>query len=216
MTDPKTANGERALLPPSVRESAEVLVTSLEKRRDNCDGPTWTEVEFLTEESAAACDDLRAALSQSPVAEEASDGIFRMIAKAEFALRWDEAAQRARSNEAVTPEFLHWLQDMAPREGVAANIAWNAGVAYALAAHPAQSPAVGERGPLGISTACPYCENKFTILEAAQPPAAGAEQDAARYRSALQEIAGMTFDPWTNGARAREIAFSAMAVAKEP
>jgi len=34
--------------------------------------------------------------------------------------------------------------------------------------------------------------------------------------AALQEIAGMTFDPWTNGARAGEIARAAIAKATKP
>ena len=60
----------------------------------------------------------------------AGDDIGTQLAKIEFAKRWDEAAQR-ECDQAVTPEFLRWLQDEAHREGVGANVAWNAGVAWA-------------------------------------------------------------------------------------
>lgn len=90
---------------------------------------------------------------EAPVAraEGGPDNIGTMIAKSEFALRWDEAAQRARSDDAVTPEFMTWLQNEAAREGVATNVAWNAGVAWARSATPkAELPASGLRAETDI------------------------------------------------------------------
>ena len=82
------------------------------------------------------------------------ESIGTQIAKAEFAKRWDEAAQR-KCDESVTPEFLRWLQDEAYREGVAANVAWNAGVAWARASasEPACKTCGGKRYvPDGVLT----------------------------------------------------------------
>lgn len=62
-------------------------------------------------------------------AAEPSECIGTQIAKDEFAKRWDEAYQR-KVDQDVTPEYLQWLQDSAPREGVGGNVAWNAGVAW--------------------------------------------------------------------------------------
>lgn len=80
-----------------------------------------------------------AASAASLVAEPESIGT--QIAKAEFAKRWDEAAiRRDMVNDAVTPEFLLWLQEQAPREGVASNVAWNAGVTWACSLRQATAP----------------------------------------------------------------------------
>lgn len=75
-----------------------------------------------------------------PASEAKPDGIGTMIAKHEFARRWDEASQR-KNDDSVTSEFLTWLQNEAAREGVAANVAWNAGVAWARASLLASEPA---------------------------------------------------------------------------
>ena len=70
----------------------------------------------------------------APASASEPENIGTQIAKTEFAKRWDEAAIRKDMvDEAVTPEFLTWLQEQAPREGVASNVAWNAGVAWARA-----------------------------------------------------------------------------------
>lgn len=42
------------------------------------------------------------------------------------------------------------------------------------------------------------------------PTLTDAQCDAARYRDTLKEIADMTFDPWTNGAKAGELALRAL------
>lgn len=61
----------------------------------------------------------------------APDDLGTKIAKAFFKQRWDEAAQRKGTDQAVTPEYLDWLQTQARREGFAGNEVWNAAAAWA-------------------------------------------------------------------------------------
>lgn len=83
----------------------------------------------------ASLSQFRAALATQAVAPvaEPDEHIVTQLAKHFFAERWDEAALRKGTDQAVTPAFMEWLQTMARREGVAANEAWNAGVAWATA-----------------------------------------------------------------------------------
>lgn len=132
------------------------------------------------------------------------ESIGTQIAKAEFAKRWDEAAQR-KCDESVTPEFLRWLQDEAYREGVAANVAWNAGVAWARAS--ASEPAcktcggkryvpdgvlTGEGGveydePIACTKDCPDCAAPL-----AEAPKAVADERRAHRSSLIRAAASVT------------------------
>jgi len=72
---------------------------------------------------------------------------------------------------------------------------------------PTQRQAVIERG-----------REAFARLVAAgygAPHPSEVEKNAARYQQALQDIAAMTYDFWSNGARAKEIADAALAPHKE-
>jgi hypothetical protein len=102
------------------------------------------ELEAAGSEFYRSLDAIKAATSPpaqaEPSSQEPAECIGTQIAKDEFAKRWDEAYQR-KFDQDVTPEYLQWLQDSAPREGVGGNVAWNAGVAWARATTSPQDSA---------------------------------------------------------------------------
>ena len=49
----------------------------------------------------------------------------------------EDRRKRYGLDPSCTPAFLHWLDTETPRQGIAANVAWNAGYACALLAQPA-------------------------------------------------------------------------------